>query len=45
LSRRDRVLARAVSGPLGRTVAFATDLGALLWRRLRGRTTAEPFDR
>jgi len=35
MSARDRTLARTVSGPLGRTVAFAADLAAVLWRLLR----------
>jgi hypothetical protein len=41
MSTADRALARTVSGPLGRGVAFATDLAAALagavGRRLRAR--------
>lgn len=34
-NRRDRVLAGAVSGPLGRGFAFVVDFSAALWRGAR----------
>ncbi|HET6831930.1 MAG TPA: hypothetical protein VFH44_11340 [Solirubrobacterales bacterium] len=34
MSGRDRALAGAVSGPLGRGVAFVTDLAAAVWSLL-----------
>jgi hypothetical protein len=37
VSARDRALARAVSGPLGRGIAFAADLAAALLGALRRR--------
>ncbi|MEZ5074794.1 MAG: hypothetical protein R2691_08185 [Solirubrobacterales bacterium] len=35
MSARDRVLARSVSGPVGRTAAFVIDLAVVLWRIAR----------
>jgi len=42
MSARDRVLARTVSGPLGRGLAFALDFAAALWTGLRDRPTRLP---
>jgi hypothetical protein len=36
LTRRDRLAAWVVTGPVGRMVAFALDLGTAWWRWLRG---------
>ncbi|HEU4801815.1 MAG TPA: hypothetical protein VFS73_01420 [Solirubrobacterales bacterium] len=44
MSARDRVLARTVSGPIGRGVAFVGDLAVVLWRAIRGEP-ARPLDR
>jgi hypothetical protein len=37
MSARDQVRARMVSGPIGRGVAFAADLAAVLLRHVRER--------
>lgn len=44
MSARDRALARTVSGPVGRTVAFVGDLAVVLWRLAR-REEPRPLDR
>jgi hypothetical protein len=44
LSARDRALARTVSGPVGRGVAFVADFAVVLWRAIR-REPAGPLDR
>jgi hypothetical protein len=42
MSALDRVLARTVSGPAGRGVAFVLDLGSVLRRAIRGEPAGPP---
>ena len=42
VSAVDRALARTVSGPAGRGVAFACDLAAVLWRVILRRPAGPP---
>ena len=39
LSRRDRLHAWVVTGPVGRVAAFFGDLGAYAWRSVRERSS------
>jgi hypothetical protein len=36
----DRIVARLVTGPLGRIAAFCLDLGALFWHTLRNKVSS-----